>query len=286
MPSRSIRHRVFEPARSIVKKRDAEPRVSIIRKLDTFTIFAASGARVSGARPYKDNGNAGLYPSEIRIATEAGMAQWGGHGGIAHTHRRHRAGGGLPPLRGAARPLGGPVWLGAQRTRRRRRARADGRSGRRRLPRATRGLRAPPGSRGARRRPHRLAGDAPHPVRGLRRLHDTPLRARRHVLDPDLARFGHLRRVPGRALRPARPPLSLPLHQLHELRPALHHHRAAALRPAGHLDAQLCHVPGVRRRVRRRGRPPLPCPARCLLRVRAVAVVCRCDRREGGRGAG
>ena len=35
-------------------------------------------------------------------------------------------------------------------------------------------------------------------------------------------------------LDPGRPPLPLPLHQLHQLRPALHHHRRHPLRPPAH----------------------------------------------------
>ena len=47
-----------------------------------------------------------------------------------------------------------------------------------------------------------------------------------------LARRGHLRRLPARAVRPRRPPLPLPVHQLHQLRAALHDRARRALRPA------------------------------------------------------
>ncbi len=41
-----------------------------------------------------------------------------------------------------------------------------------------------------------------------------------------LARRGHLRRLPGRAARPGRPPVPAPVHHLHQLRPPVHdHHR-------------------------------------------------------------
>ena len=51
-----------------------------------------------------------------------------------------------------------------------------------------------------------------------------------------VARPGHLRRLRARAVQPQRPALPLPVHQLHELRAALHHHREAALRPQEHVD--------------------------------------------------
>ena len=40
-----------------------------------------------------------------------------------------------------------------------------------------------------------------------------------------LARHRHLPRLPARDARSRRPALPLPVHQLHQLRPALHHHR-------------------------------------------------------------
>ena len=69
-----------------------------------------------------------------------------------------------------------------------------------------------------------------------------------------------------------RPPLPLPVHQLHELRAALHDHRRRALRPADDHDARLPDVPRVRRRVRRPGRPALPRAAGRLLHLRAAAL--------------
>ena len=83
-----------------------------------------------------------------------------------------------------------------------------------------------------------------------------------------------------RAVRPGRPPLPLPLHQLHELRAALHDHRRRALRPADDDDARLPDVPRVRRRVRRPRRPPLPRPARRVLRLRPAALPERARRRR------
>ena len=46
---------------------------------------------------------------------------------------------------------------------------------------------------------------------------------------------------------PGRPALPLPVHQLHQLRPALHHHPPPALRPAQHHHGRLHPVPGLRR---------------------------------------
>ena len=87
-----------------------------------------------------------------------------------------------------------------------------------------------------------------------------------------------------RALRPGRPPLPLPVHQLHPLRPALHHHARRALRPAAHHDGGLRDVPGVRARVRAT-RPtgastPSPTPARSAGRGSRcwARTARRCDR--------
>ena len=46
-------------------------------------------------------------------------------------------------------------------------------------------------------------------------------------------------RTAWRALRPRRPPPPLPVHQLHQLRPALHDRARRALRPAAHHDGRL-----------------------------------------------
>ncbi len=52
----------------------------------------------------------------------------------------------------------------------------------------------------------------------------------RPQISPDAATCDGL---PGRAARPRRPPLPLPVHQLHRLRPALHDRHRDPLRPAG-----------------------------------------------------
>ena len=80
----------------------------------------------------------------------------------------------------------------------------------------------------------------------------------------------HLRRLPRRAVRPRRQALSLPVHQLHQLRAALHDRARRALRPAEHDD-------GRRSRCARRAAPstrtrrtaastPSPTPARTAAR--------------------
>jgi hydrogenase maturation protein HypF len=61
--------------------------------------------------------------------------------------------------------------------------------------------------------------------------------------DVRVARRRRVRRLPGRAVRPGRPPLPLPLHQLHQLRAPLHHHRPPPLRPAQHHHARVRPVP-------------------------------------------
>ncbi len=53
----------------------------------------------------------------------------------------------------------------------------------------------------------------------------------------------HLRRLPGRAVRSGRPPLSLSVPQLHQLRPAATIVRGIALRPARDDDGVVRHVP-------------------------------------------
>ena len=104
---------------------------------------------------------------------------------------------------------------------------------------------------------------------GAGRLRDRGERARRRAAGARLARRGHLRGVPGRAVRPRRPPPPLPVHQLHRLRPALHDRARGAVRPPAHHDGGLRDVRAVPRRVRGPGRPPLPRPAERVPGVRA-----------------
>ena len=86
-----------------------------------------------------------------------------------------------------------------------------------------------------------------------------------------LARRGDLRGVPARALRPGRPPLPLPVHQLHGLRPALHDRPRRAVRPAADHDGRLHDVRPLRGRVPRPHQPPLPRPTQRLPDLRTAA---------------
>ena len=86
-------------------------------------------------------------------------------------------------------------------------------------------------------------------------------------------------------LRPRRPPLPLPVHQLHQLRPALHHHRGAAVRPAEHDDGRVRDVRGVPGGVRGPARPAVPRAAERLPGVRPAARAVGRGRRGAWRGA-
>ena len=84
------------------------------------------------------------------------------------------------------------------------------------------------------------------------------------LVSPDIATCDDCR---ARASRRARPAVPLSLHQLHQLRPALHDHRGSALRPGAHHHAALPAVPGLPAR-NTKTRPtgaftPSPTPARC-----------------------
>ena len=74
-----------------------------------------------------------------------------------------------------------------------------------------------------------------------------------------------------RDARPAQPPLPLPVHQLHQLRAALHDHRGAAVRPAEHDDGRIRDVRRVPARVSGPERPPLPRAAERLPGLRPAA---------------
>ena len=78
--------------------------------------------------------------------------------------------------------------------------------------------------------------------------------------------------MPGRGVRPRRPPPPLPVRQLHQLRPAVHDRAGGALRPAADDDGRVRDVRALPGRVRRPARPPLPRPAERLPRLRAARV--------------
>ena len=96
-------------------------------------------------------------------------------------------------------------------------------------------------------------------------------------IPPDLATCPTVRR---RDRRSGEPPLSLPVHQLHQLRSALHHRDRHSLRPRRDDDGAVRDVPGVPARVRRRRRSPLPRAAERLSGLRPAADArARFDRR-------
>ena len=74
---------------------------------------------------------------------------------------------------------------------------------------------------------------------------------------------------------PPRPALSLPLHQLHQLRAALQHHPRLALRPPAGHHGRLYRVPGLPGRVRRPAEPPFPRPTQRRPGLRPALVVRR-----------
>ena len=92
----------------------------------------------------------------------------------------------------------------------------------------------------------------------------------RTLASPDVATCA---RLPGRPDRSGQPPVPSSLRQLHQLRPALHHHHRPALRPGRHHDGRLPDVPGLRGGVRRSRRSPVPRAADRLPRVRSAAGV-------------
>ena len=85
-------------------------------------------------------------------------------------------------------------------------------------------------------------------ARGRARLPHPREPARRRARRARLARHRDLRGLPRRAVRPLRPPLPLPVRQLHELRAALHDRARRPLRPAADHDGRLRDVHALRRR--------------------------------------
>ena len=115
----------------------------------------------------------------------------------------------------------------------------------------------------------RLRDEAP-PLASIEALTFEPVPEVRRggVLDPgqrrraarrgDRARHRDVRRLPRGAVRPCGSPLPLPVHQLHQLRAAVHDRHGRPVRPAEHDDGGIRDVRGLPGRVRRPGRPPLP----------------------------
>ena len=134
---------------------------------------------------------------------------------------RSRAGRRVPPLRPPARARARAQRVRPQR-RRRRRDRGRGPADRARRVRGGARRRRAPGSPACDRSPpsrSRRCGEAAFAIRRERSA-----ARRRGCVDPAGRR--DLRRLPARALRPGRPPLPLPVPQLHAVRPALHDRRA------------------------------------------------------------
>ena len=180
---------------------------------------------------------------------------------------RHRAGRRLPsvrvPPRGGARARG----VGPQRQRRRadrRRRRACAHRGA--DPRPDRGTSAI----GARHDRHGGGRGAAWRARGLL---DRRERRVRCSLGPGERRQCDVRRLPGGDRQPCQPPVPLPVHELHELRPAVHDRARSPVRPSRYHHARLRDVRRVPRRVRRPLRPALPRAAQRVRRVRAAARV-------------
>ena len=111
------------------------------------------------------------------------------------------------------------------------------------------------------------------------RLPDPRVGSRRGAGRAGLAGLRDLRRMRRRALRPGRPALSLPVHQLHQLRPALLDRHRRPLRPAADDHGRVRDVRALPSRVRRPARPPLSRPAERLPRMRASGAAHRPRRR-------
>ena len=85
--------------------------------------------------------------------------------------------------------------------------------------------------------------------------------------------------------RPRRSPLPLSVHQLHQLRAALHDRARHPLRPPVHDDGGLCDVRAVPGRVRGPRRSPLPRAAERLSALRAVGFAAARDGEPAALGA-
>ncbi len=123
-------------------------------------------------------------------------------------------------------------------------------------------------------RPSIPSAPRPSTPRGESEFRILPSEIARRARCAGLRRHGDLRSVPCGARRSGRPPLPLPLHQLHGLRPALHDRQGRPLRPTAHDDGGLSDVSSVPSRVRRPARPPLPCPAERVPRMRPAGTAC------------
>ena len=118
-----------------------------------------------------------------------------------------------------------------------------------------------------------------------RRLRDPPesaRRARRRAVTPDSATCDDCLRE---LLDPSRPPVPLPVHQLHQLRSAVHDRARRPLRPPVDDDGRLSDVPCLPRRVRGPERPAVSRSAQRVPGLRSDAVPARCWGAAGGSAA-
>ena len=102
-----------------------------------------------------------------------------------------------------------------------------------------------------------------------------------------LARRGDLRRLSRRGDGSGQPAPPLSVHELHQLRAAIHDRSRSPIRPPPDDDGVVRDVPAVPGRVRGPARPPLPRPAQRLPGLRAVPPPrrsSRTGRRRGERG--
>ena len=195
------------------------------RSTSACSTTAAEPGRL-GADPHGLRGRAIDEAAGARRAL-AGLELMGARGRAATRESR-------PPAYDVVRPRAGRR-LPAVRLRHRHRARAH-RLGRQRRRRASSSrsratgrasTRSAAGCATTRRRwpSSRRSHDAELPPSRRHRLHHRrPTHAAARAAHPGLAGRRDLRRLPARAGRPGRPALPAPLHHLHQLRPALHHH--------------------------------------------------------------
>ena len=161
-----------------------------------------------------------------------------------------RPGSRLPSVRVHPGDRAGPGRAGRQRPRRGvRRGRGPGRGGQRIPPPAGTG-RAPAGQ-------DRAGHHEDHPPQAVGVLRHRRQRARdargpgrvRAAPDPGIGGHRDVRRLPARACRSGRPAIRLPVHQLHQLRAAVHHRPGCALRPAADDHGGVRDVRTVRGRI-------------------------------------
>ncbi len=119
----------------------------------------------------------------------------------------------------------------------------------------------------------RIAQSECRPTRRAPRIRD-PRERRRPRGDGDRARQRGVRRLPRRAVRARRSPVPLRVHQLHELRTAVHDHARAPVRPRADQHGGIRALPRLRSRVR--DRPPTAASTRSPTPVPSAGRGCGC----------